>query len=303
MQCRKGSLLLPPGSHGRLEERRGSEPLRSTQDLGSEGDKVDHSLGNHHHLEGHGHHLHLSSCHECLELENSTIISVKYASAENIPDLPDDCSTGLDSGDDEILDELEDDPKGFLGSNSRDDNNSKPPNVLVYTGGSQERFQRIHRLLADCISMDSYVVYPLNPQQVLNEPWLENARLLVLAEEEPLTPQLQTRFLSYLGQGGRVLGLSSTLCPAGLALEDRKRRQGQICQLNFTREDTTELELSVLASGKVFIRDAQGGGEVELWGELKGDIVHGEKDMVIVRMTHEEDGGEAVLCQVKTCRA
>ncbi|XP_074528972.1 biotin--protein ligase isoform X1 [Halichoeres trimaculatus] len=293
-QCRKGSLLLPQEAKNRLEERRGSEPLRNTQELGPVGNLEDHSLGNHHHMEGHGHHLHLSSCNECLELENSTILSVKYASAENIPDLPDDDSVGLDSGD-EIPDS--EDSKSGGGHSSRSDCNRKPPNVLVFTGGSQERFQALSKLLSECINTDNYTIYPLQPQQALTDPWMENTRLLVLAEEDTLTPQLQTRFLTYLSQGGRVLGLASTLCPAGLCLEDRQRRAGQVNRLSFTREDSTELELSVLASRKVYIRDSQGGGQVELWGELKGDVPH-QRDMVIVRVTHGRDGGEAVLCQV-----
>ncbi len=249
-------------------------------------------------MEGHGHHLHLSSCHECLELENSTILSVKYASAENIPDLPDDNSVGLDSGD-ETLNEAEHYAKGFYGQSNGFDSNSKPPNVLVYTGGCQERFQAVCQLLSECINMENNIIYPLHPQQALSEPWLDNSKLLVLAEEETLTPYLQTRFLTYLSQGGRVLGLASTLCPAGLRLEVRERQRGQVSRLSFTREDSTELELSVLASGKVYIRDTQGGGEVELWGELRGDVPH-QRDMVIVRVTHGGDGGEAVLCQVKT---
>uniref|UniRef100_A0A3Q4GXI3 Holocarboxylase synthetase (biotin-(proprionyl-CoA-carboxylase (ATP-hydrolysing)) ligase) n=1 Tax=Neolamprologus brichardi TaxID=32507 RepID=A0A3Q4GXI3_NEOBR len=270
----------------RLEDRRGSEPLRSSQDLESLGDLEEHSLGNHHHMEGHGHHLHLSSCHECLELENSTILSVKYASAENIPDLPDDNSVG-----NECLDELENDSRGFFGQSG-----GKLPNVLVYTGGCQERFQTVRQLLSECINTESNIIYPLQPEQALNDPWLENTRLLVLAEEETLSPQLQTRFLTYLSQGGKVLGLASSLCPAGLCLEVRQSQCMQVNKLNFTKEDSTELNLSILASGKVYIRDPRGGGEVELWGELKGDVPH--KDMVIVRLTHGGDSGEAVLCQV-----
>ncbi|XP_042355014.1 biotin--protein ligase isoform X2 [Plectropomus leopardus] len=296
LQCRKGSLLLTPEVKRRLEERRGSEPLRGTKDLGPVCDSEDNSLGNHHHMEGHKHHLHLSSCHECLELENSTILSVKYASAENIPDLPDDSSGGLDSGD-ETLDDVEHDAKGSFGQSSGFDCNSKSPNVLLYTGGCQERFQAVHQLLSECLNMENNIIYPIQPQQALSDPWLDSTRLLVLAEEEPLTPQLQTRFLTYLSQGGRVLGLASSLCPAGLCLEERERRRGQVSRLSFTREDSTELELSVLATGRVYIRDTQGGGEVELWGELKGDIPH-PRDMVVVRVTHGGDGGEAVLCQV-----
>lgn len=297
LQCRKGSFLSIPDVKQRLEERRGSEPVSSTQDLGSVGDLEEHSLRNHHHMEGHGHHLHLSSCHECLELENSTILSVKYASAENIPDLPDDGSVGLHS-ENECLDELDNEAKGFFGQSSGFDCNGKPPNVLVYTGGCQERFQTIHQLLSQCINMESNIIYPLQPEQAMNDPWLENTRLLVLAEEEALAPQLQARFLTYLSQGGKVLGLASSLCPAGLCLEVRKSRYMQVSRLSFTRDDSTELEQSVVASGKVYIRDTQGGGEVELWGELRGDVPH-QRDMVIVQVTHGGDGGEAVLCQVK----
>ncbi|XP_040006088.1 biotin--protein ligase isoform X2 [Xiphias gladius] len=246
-QCRKGSLLLTLEAKRRIEERRGSEPLHSTQDLGHVGYSEDHSLGNHHHMESHGHHLHLSSCHECLEMENSTILSVKYASAENIPDLPDDNSVELDSGA-ESLDELQHDAEGFFGQYDGFDCNSKPPNVLVYTNGCQERFQAVRQLLSECINMENNIIYPLQPQQALSDPWLDNTRLLVLAEEETLTPALQTRFLSYLSQGGRVLGLASTLCPAGLCLEVRERRKKQvhleIAPENLTSEGFDELKVS-----------------------------------------------------------
>ncbi|KAK6317255.1 hypothetical protein J4Q44_G00126550 [Coregonus suidteri] len=235
-QHRKGSLLLPPEVHRALVERRGSEPLRGASTGVDSGD----SLGNNHqHMEGHGHHLHLSSCHECLELENSTILSVNG---------------------DETLDKFEEnEAESFRGQSRRVNVSGKPLNVLVYTGGCQERFQRVRSLLCECIDMDSYMVYPLRPQQALSERWLESVALLVLASDEPLTPQLQACFLAYLEQGGRVLGLSSTLFPTGLALVPRKSRRNQISKLSFTRADTTELDLSGLASGSVFVREPQSG--------------------------------------------
>lgn len=271
-----------------MEERRGSAPACSCNDLGPSSDTEDRSLGNHRQMEGHGHHLHLSSCHECLELENSTILSVKYASVENIPDLPDDNSEG--NGVDET--EADQNVGGFARRGC------KPPNVLVYTAGRQDRFQAVSELLSECINTEDNVIYHLLPQQVLSDPWVENTRLLVLAEEEALTPQLQACFLTYLSKGGRVLGLASSLCPAGVCLEARERRREQVRTLAFTREDSAQLELHLLASGNVYVRDLQGGGDVELWGELKTDTLH-QRDMVIVRVTHEDDGGEAVLCQVK----
>lgn len=175
----------------------------------------------------------------------------------------------------------------------------KPPNVLVFTGGCEERYERMRSLLEECIDMDCYTIYPLRPQQALGEPWLESALLLVLATEQPLTPQLQLRFLAYLSQGGKVLGLSSTLCPAGLRLKSRDASGDRICRLSFTKADSTEVQLSVLAGGSSYECESHEGSsaQVEMWGELSAEGT--EKDMVIVRVTHGEDSGEAVLCQVQ----
>lgn len=261
MSLRETALeeLFEQDSRRRIEAKRPSE--EQEPELSSQ----------HRHMDGH--HLHLSSCHECLELENSTILSVKFASAENIPDLPDD-----------YTDEEEE----------RRRSSGKPPNLLVFTGGCEERFQEIRSLLEECVDTESYAVYHLRPQQALSEPWLENTPLLVLATDETLAPALQLRFLSYVSRGGRLLGLSCSLCPAGLSLRPADAQRDRICTLSFTKTDSSELRLSVLSSGSVYERDGAGGGQVELWGRT------GAQEMAIVRVTHGEDSGEAVLCQVMT---
>ncbi|XP_043087719.1 biotin--protein ligase isoform X2 [Puntigrus tetrazona] len=227
-------------------------------------------------------HLHLSSCHECLELENSTILSVKFASAENIPDLPDDYTA---AGTDDEEEEEEEEQRRRSGG--------KPPNLLVFTGGCEQRFQEIRSLLQNCVDTDTCAVYHLSPRQALSEPWLDNTLLLVLATDETLAPDLQLRFLSFLSRGGRLLGLSCSLCPAGLSLRPSQAPADRVCSLSFTRADCSELQLSVLSSGSVNERDGAGGGQVELWGQT------GAQEMAIVRVTHGDDSGEAVLCQVR----
>ncbi|CAL1572740.1 unnamed protein product [Knipowitschia caucasica] len=284
---RPHSLYLPPDLSplGR-DERRASEPLLCPPQSQQPGG----------HMEEHGHGpLHLASCHECLELENSTILSVKYASAENIPELPDDGAGdgGSDSGAAEI-------PEDYCSSA---DANSKPPNVLIYTGESEARYRSVQRLLSTRISAEKYLLYRLMPQQALSDPWLEQCCLLVVAEDaedQPLSDHLQTRFLTFLSAGGRVLGLCSGLCPAGVALvqqqhqhQQQHQQQDQRRTMRFTREDSSSLELRVQTSDRLYARDVRGGGEVELWGELSGG------GMAVIRVTHGDDGGEAVLCQVR----
>lgn len=93
---RKSSLRLLAARQDSDASSCGSE-RRSLRDQQGESQHT----AEHHHMEGH--HLHLSSCHECLELENSTILSVKYASVENIPDLPDDYEcAGVDEGEEQV---------------------------------------------------------------------------------------------------------------------------------------------------------------------------------------------------------
>ncbi|XP_028321899.1 biotin--protein ligase isoform X2 [Gouania willdenowi] len=289
--CQKDSICLISDANKKLAERRGSEPPHNSHSVQPVGDEDKHSLEINHHMEGHGHHLHLSSCHECLQLESSTILSVKYASAENIPDLPMDKLVGLDSGEESFEESDHDMENGGI------DCNCKSPNILVYTSGCQERFEKVCLLLKACINMEHNIIYLLLPQQALSDPWLDNTRLLVLAEEQSLSPQLQARILTYLNQGGKVLGLASSLCLAGLSLEVLKEQHMMVSNLSFTGKDNTKLELSMMASGKVYVMEMEGAGDVEVWGEFKGDNPQ-TSNVVIVRVTQGEDSGEAVLCQV-----
>lgn len=283
-----------------VEESQNSEDLCSTEDLSPASDSEGHSLDDHHHMaaNGHHHHLHLSSCHECLELENSTIDSVKYASCENISELPADRSDRLASGDGTFDTVLQDDA-GSCVSDVDSRYNPKPPNVLVFTSGSNYRFAAVSKLLSECINMENNIIYQLLPEQALTDPWQDNTRLLVLAEEQPLTSDLHGCFLQYLRQGGRILGLSSTFCPPGVSLRLGERRPGQVSRVTFSKENSSPLDLDLLASGNIYTRDPQEEAEVELWGEVIADTPS-QKDLVIARVVDKENAGEAVLCQVKT---
>lgn len=281
-----------------LEVSQDSQHLCDSQDLSPVGDSEDHSLEDHHHMAANGHHhLHLSSCHECLELENSTIDSVKYASCENISELPADRSDKWASGDGTFDTVLQNDG-GSCVSDVDSRYNPKPPNVLVFTSDSKDRYGVVSQLLSECIDLENNIIYHLLPEQALTDPWLDNTRLLVLAEEQSLTSQLQGRFLKYLRQGGRILGLSSTFCPPGVCLRLGERRPGEISRVSFSKENSSPLDLDLLASGKSYTTDPKEEAEVELWGEVILDTPS-QKDSVIARVIDKENAGDAVLCQVK----
>lgn len=296
-QCNKDSVPATK-THLILEELQDVQHLYDSEDLSPVGDSEEQSLEDHHHMaaNGHHHHLHLSSCQECLELENSTIDSVKYASCENISELPADRSDKWASGEGTFDTVLQDDGGSCI-SEMDSRYNPKPPNVLVFTSGCNDRYGAVSQLLSECIDMETNIIYHLLPEQALTDPWLENTRLLVLAEEQSLTSQLQSRFLQYLRQGGRILGMSSTFCPPGVSLRLGERPPGAISRVSFSKENSSPLDLNLMASGNSYTTDPEGDAQVELWGEVMPDT-SSHKDLVIARVIDKENAGEAVLCQV-----
>ncbi|XP_056415587.1 biotin--protein ligase isoform X2 [Hyla sarda] len=228
-------------------------------------------------------HLHLSSCHECLELENCTIESVKFASAENIPDLPDDFNSLEDSSDGSCLKET-----------STLNRTGKPPNVLIYGGStSPDRLQRVKDVLLQCFDPYRYVVYPLPEEQVLRAPWMDNCLLLVVAAEQPISSQVQDLFTSYMESGGKILGLSSSFTFGNLSLQKRSQIEESVQAFVFDRSKGNQINFNGIASG--FVYEMHDDDQVDGWGYMDSD----SQDVIMIHQTYGECDGEAVLCQVR----
>ncbi|XP_058920036.1 biotin--protein ligase [Kogia breviceps] len=235
-------------------------------------------------------HLHLSSCHECLELENSTIESVKFASAENIPDLPYDYSSGLEGITYDLCPKREQRRVNLTG---------KAPNILLYVGSDSQdalgRLQQVRSALADCVDTNCYALYHLPLESALRDPWPDNCLLVVIATREPIPADLSRRFMAYLSQGGKVLGLSSPFTLAGFRVTRKAPLQDTVQSLVFCKADWSQVRLSVLSSGCVY---EAGPGEPLSLGKLQGHLDSKDKDRLIVQVPFGTCGGEAVLCQV-----
>lgn len=232
------------------------------------------------------HQLHLSSCHECLELENSTIESVRFASAENIPDLPYDHSCSTEDAADELCPERE---------GRRVNLSGKAPNILLYVGSNSEealgRLQQVRATLTDCVDTDSYTLYHLLEDSALRDPWPDNCLLLVVATREPIPKDIYQKFMAYLSQGGKVLGLSSSFTFGGFQVASKDMLQSTVQNLVFSKADGSEVRLSVLSSGCVYEEGLS-------LGKLQGHLENPDKDKMIVHVPFGSRGGEAVLCQV-----
>ncbi|XP_021111936.1 biotin--protein ligase isoform X2 [Heterocephalus glaber] len=235
-------------------------------------------------------HLHLSSCHECLELESSTIESVRFASAENIPELPYDASSSLEGASDELSLERE---------GRRGNATGKAPNILLYVGsGSQDApglLQQVQALLANCVDTDSYLLYPLSEDSARRDPWPDSCLLLVIAAREPIPEDVHGRFTAYLEQGGKVLSLSSSFRLGGWRVASKAALQRSVQNLVFSKVGRGDVKLSALSSGCVY---KEAPGEPLCPGRLQGHLENEDKDRVIVQVPFGVHGGEAVLCQV-----
>ncbi|NXW30520.1 BPL1 ligase, partial [Phaetusa simplex] len=235
---------------------------------------------------GDHHHLHLSSCHECLQLENSTIESVRFASAENIPELSDDCNSKLEEKNDDCL------ARGIKRVNLA----GKPPNVLIYLGSETAKleFEQVKSVLQECIDADSYTIYQLREEQVLKDPWIDNSLLLIIATEEPISEENHKKFMKFLSTGGKILGFSSSFTFDGIQIKRKNKLKKTVHELVVSKMDSTEIKLNLLVSGCIFEEVMKEDiSKVKTLSRLN----NADKDIVIVHLTYGDSGGEAILSQ------
>ncbi|CAM9634305.1 unnamed protein product [Bubo scandiacus] len=235
---------------------------------------------------GEHHHLHLSSCHECLQLENSTIESVRFASAENIPELSDDCSSKLEEKNDDCL------ARGIKRVNLA----GKPPNILIYLGSETAKgeFEQVKSILQECIDADSYTIYQLHEEQVLKDPWVDNSLLLIIATEEPISEENHKQFMKFLSKGGKILGFSSAFTFDGVQIKRKSKLKKTVHELVVSKMDSTEIKLNLLLSGYIFDEVMkEDTSKVKTLSRLN----NADKDTVIVHLTYGDSGGEAILSQ------
>ncbi|XP_045669511.1 biotin--protein ligase isoform X2 [Ursus americanus] len=215
--------------------------------------------------------------------------SPEPSAEKNIPDLPYDHSGSSEDVADDIRLEREGRRVNITG---------KAPNILFYVGSAPQealdRFQEVRLVLADCVDTDSYTLYHLSRESALRDPWSDNCLLLVIATQEAIPEDLSQKFMAYLSQGGKVLGLCSSFRFAGFQVTSKSVLKETVQNLVFSKADQTQVKLSVLSSGYVFEEDP---GERLSLGKLKGHLENEDQDRLIVQVPFGTHGGEAVLCQ------
>uniref|UniRef100_A0A8C4R699 BPL/LPL catalytic domain-containing protein n=4 Tax=Eptatretus burgeri TaxID=7764 RepID=A0A8C4R699_EPTBU len=247
------------------------------------------------------HPLHLASCCECLQLESSTIESLRSASMDNLVELPLDeahcCPERQDS-----LETLVSIPLDVVAGGKT---SCKPPNVLVYTGKetkeADDRFTIIARALGQCLKPNSYTIYRMRHKMLTKDPWPAHTRLLVLASTEQLEePELREHVFEYLVHNGRVLALCCSFSYGDLTVVTGRAETDQqpsfIEWIRFGIRGSSEVTFTASTTGTTFrvntIGDS-GTHDAEVWARLAGP----EQEAVIVYQTLAT-GGAVVSSEV-----
>ncbi|XP_053397542.1 biotin--protein ligase-like [Mercenaria mercenaria] len=110
---------------------------------------------------------------------------------------------------------------------------AKPPNVLVYAGkiDSVRKFNKVKKILEQCLDNESYVIYHLKHEEIETTPWIENTILLVIASKKRYADSNEA-FLKYFKAGGKILGLGSGF-DQELVGQTMIRKENWIVNLNY----------------------------------------------------------------------
>lgn len=147
----------------------------------------------------------------------------------------------------------------------------KPPIINIYCGNTDDHnadkkckdFEDLKRALCQCINPEMYTIYHLKQNQLINDPWINNTKLLVISSCCRGLHQQDNIFsesvLSYLRTGGKVL------CFAPGLIEDQQIKK-MCCKFRTVSMDYAGQKLHVAT---------------EEWNEYGGMMVENSASSVL----------------------
>ena len=173
-------------------------------------------------------------------------------------------------------------------------NNGKPPNVMIYCGkkDSSRQFEAVKQIMQQCLNPDKYVIYHLKHEQVVRDPWMDNAVMLIIASEKAYDGTDKV-FFQYFQSGGTVVSFS---CPGFDNLFDFKkvplRSSASVLSMNYGEKYSN---VSVIGGRQLYQTLSSSLASVSM-SSLAKDVK--TELPVILEVCHEETAGVAILSQV-----
>ncbi|XP_041462136.1 biotin--protein ligase-like isoform X1 [Lytechinus variegatus] len=174
-------------------------------------------------------------------------------------------------------------------------NDSKPPNILVYTGSETEDevFAAVQAALQHCLEHDKYVIYLLKPS-TLSQPWSDNCALMVLAGEGNLPDEATSRFVSHFNNGGRILnfGLPLSLGDVSFQVGAPTEKEVEATYQGIVKSQPYRVQ-GLSGPGRLHVNDGEGDKNTEVSILAQDRILP-----MVVKASEKSKGGMAIFSQI-----
>nr|CDJ96235.1 Biotin lipoate A B protein ligase domain containing protein [Haemonchus contortus] len=119
---------------------------------------------------------------------------------------------------------------------------SKPPSILVYTGGHDELYSRIRSLLSRLISADRYTVFHLSPEAMKKQPWIEpTTACLIVADTNEMDDHSWSNMQLYFNQSGKIIFVCQNRLLASLTTCESSKKQADMIRMAFGSRDSISM--------------------------------------------------------------
>ncbi|KAK6010631.1 biotin/lipoate A/B protein ligase family protein, partial [Ostertagia ostertagi] len=111
---------------------------------------------------------------------------------------------------------------------------SKPPSILVYTGGHDELYSRIRSSLSRLVSPDRYTVFHLSAEAMKKQPWIEpTTACLIVADTSELDDHSWSNMQLYFNQAGKIIFVCQNRLLASLTTCGSTKKQADVIRMAF----------------------------------------------------------------------
>ncbi|XP_030850810.1 biotin--protein ligase isoform X2 [Strongylocentrotus purpuratus] len=174
-------------------------------------------------------------------------------------------------------------------------NDSKPPNILVYTGSETEDevFAAVQAALQHCLEQDKYVIYLLKPN-TLSQPWSDNCALVVLAGEGNLPEEVTSKFVSHFQNGGRILnfGLPLSLGDVSFQVGAPTEKEVEATYQGIVKSQPYRVQ-GLSGPGRLHVNDGEGDENTRVSILAQDRILP-----MVVKASEKTKGGMAIFSQI-----
>lgn len=194
-----------------------------------------------------------------------------------------------------------------MSSSVKDSIGTKPPNVLVYK--HEHCTGNFVPFITRCLPSNKFVVYDLTCDRLCVDPWIENARLLIIPSDVLETSDDKSnrfstseinQFKKYMICGGKILNFSHHLVELSSISVSNYSTGIEILTLTGTRGTTGTIHLPKSVWTGHGLEQSQNTEDCSLLPVLTAGIKGKENVIVAMKCSDNNTSGQILHCMVRT---